>query len=69
MSELKFCINCKFYRNSSRDIKPICQKATVKYDLVFGHEIYLTCEKARGSLVPNYFCGPEGRYFEEKTHE
>lgn len=83
MPELKFCIDCKFYRNSSRDTNPVCLKAPAKHDLVSGQEILLTCENARKSLIPssllfeawdrkifvNYFCGPEGRYFEEKPHE
>ncbi len=67
MPEMKFCIDCQFYqdRHPGSGFEPICKKEVWKIDLVFGKEVFRTCEDARGLTRGDRegLCGFEGRWW------
>jgi hypothetical protein len=69
-SKLKFCVKCKYYTQSYRNLQAVCihAKSIQGYDLVHGHPKLTKCETMRLKSVNEDRCGPEGKLWEEKQY-
>ena len=69
MASNLFCVDCKHHDKTAVGVH-ICVRRSRGVSLVTGKTIRmeLNCEEQRSKSVAD-FCGPEGRYFEQKDKE
>jgi len=60
---MKFCVDCEYYKS------PLCCSPKNGYDLVTGRVNKTYCRESRREYCTGTVCGPEGKFFKEKTKE